>query len=241
MSPEIANPAANPNHCTGPITEEGKSISSRNALTTGLYAARDFIRSGEEDEYNETAEAFMLDLNPEGAMEQLFAGQIVTSNWRLRRCDLVEEALAACLDRSGISSPDAAEIEIEKQQQSVDRARAQCFRNLSRCTSELRKLQTERHTRVEVEIEANWGLAETSKIYNVLKLRDQLRATNPAQPDAADEEGIGEFKEVVARLPTLRAASFRAVLRCATCRAAESGSSSAQKAPAPESARESWR
>jgi hypothetical protein len=36
---------------TGSRTEAGKSKSSRDAIRTGLYAARDFIRPEEEAEY----------------------------------------------------------------------------------------------------------------------------------------------------------------------------------------------
>ncbi len=60
----VANDAVNiPKASTGPRTEAGKSKSSRNAIRTGLesplrgeslYAARDFIRAGEEEEYAQT-------------------------------------------------------------------------------------------------------------------------------------------------------------------------------------------
>ena len=48
----------------GPKTEQGKANSSRNAIRTGLYAARDFIRTGEEEEYAQSLIRLMDELTP---------------------------------------------------------------------------------------------------------------------------------------------------------------------------------
>jgi hypothetical protein len=55
-----------------------------------LYAARDFIREGEEAEYSDTVIALMAQLEPEGLLEETFAAEIMGATWRLRRCRLVE-------------------------------------------------------------------------------------------------------------------------------------------------------
>ena len=51
---ESAQAATTKSGQTGPRTESGKANSSRNSIRTGLYAARDFIRTGEEEEYAQT-------------------------------------------------------------------------------------------------------------------------------------------------------------------------------------------
>src|SRR5271163_2554590 len=76
---------------TGPKTEAGKATSSRNAIRTGLYAARDFIRPEEEEEYAQTLIKLMDELTPGNSVEQTFATEIMGATWRLRRCRLVEE------------------------------------------------------------------------------------------------------------------------------------------------------
>ena len=79
----------------GPKTDAGKQNSSRNAIRTGLYAARDFIREGEEEEYAQSLIRLMDELTPDGTLEETFATEIMGATWRLRRCRLVEEAFGS--------------------------------------------------------------------------------------------------------------------------------------------------
>jgi hypothetical protein len=123
---------------TGPRTEAGKAKSSRNAIRTGLYAARDFIRPEEEEEYAQTLIKLMDELTPENTVEQTFATEIMGATWRLRRCRLVEEAFGLIED---LNFDPMMDERTEKQQKSVDRARAQSHLILRRSLDELRKLQ----------------------------------------------------------------------------------------------------
>ena len=135
----IAHDAVNiPKTSTGPNTEAGKSKSSRNAIRTGLYAARDFIRPEEEEEYAQTLIKLMDELTPENSVEQTFATEIMGATWRLRRCRLVEEAFSFLDD---LDFDPMIDERTEKQQKSVDRARAQSHLILRRSLNELRKLQ----------------------------------------------------------------------------------------------------
>src|SRR6516162_163722 len=78
----------------GPRSEEGKAISSHNALKNGLYAKEDFVLPDERDEYSRDYLFLMEELSPEGFLEQVFAEEIFSANWRLRRSRLVEATLA---------------------------------------------------------------------------------------------------------------------------------------------------
>jgi hypothetical protein len=133
---------------TGPRTAEGQSISAQNARKTGLFAARDFIRSEEQNEYEELHESLDAELNPDGPLETQIASEIRTAVWRLRRCAHLESELAAgnedTHDPMDPASPHA------KQQLSIDRARNQATRLLHKNTAELRRLQTERQFRNEI-------------------------------------------------------------------------------------------
>ena len=66
MTIDAATAATRTHGQTGPRTEAGKAKSSRNAIRTGLYAARDFIRPEEEEEYVQTLIKLMdkLTLDP---------------------------------------------------------------------------------------------------------------------------------------------------------------------------------
>lgn len=124
-----------------------QSPSSQNALKTGLFTARDFIRTGEEEEYAEALVSLMRELSPEGVLEETFAAEIAGARWRLRRCRLIEAALAL-----RVSSDLTLDEQDEKRQKSVDRARAQSHNILRRSLAELRKLQTQRAIRRETAI-----------------------------------------------------------------------------------------
>jgi hypothetical protein len=135
-----AIPQSPPRGATGPRTEAGKATSARNSTKHGLFARRDFILEGEDEEYAQTFSALMAELSPAGVLEQTFATEIIGATWRLRRCGILEFDLARSADRA----PDAQDA-IQK---SIDRARAQSHNILRRSLAELRKLQTERHTRI---------------------------------------------------------------------------------------------
>jgi hypothetical protein len=139
-----------------------ESPSSQNALTHGLYAARDFIRQGEESEYAQILQSATAEIEPVGIIEETFAAEVVGATWRLRRCRMVEQSLSrATLD------PMVDDDAIAQQQKSVDRARAQSHNILRRSIAELRKLQTERiareqaaESRRRTELELMRSLAE---------------------------------------------------------------------------------
>ena len=144
-----ANDSVNiPPTSTGPKTEAGKAKSSRNAIRTGLYAARDFVRPDEEEEYAQTLIKLMDELTPENSVEQTFATEIMGATWRLRRCRLVEEAFSFIED---LDFDPMVDERTEKQQKSVDRARAQSHLILRRSLDELRKLQKGRSIQEQLQ------------------------------------------------------------------------------------------
>jgi hypothetical protein len=135
---EAARAATTTHGQTGPRTEAGKAKSSRNSIRTGLYAARDFIRPEEEEEYAQTLIKLMDELTPGNSVEQTFATEIMGATWRLRRCRLIEENFSSIAD---LNFDPMIDERTEKQQKSVDRARAQSHLILRRSLDELRKLQ----------------------------------------------------------------------------------------------------
>jgi hypothetical protein len=157
-----AIPQPNRSGATGPRTEAGKANASRNSTKHGLFAKRDFILEGEDEEYAQTFSDLMAELSPGSVLEQTFATEIMGANWRLRRCGILEFDLARSTDRG----PDAQTAI----QQSIDRARAQSHNILRRSLSELRKLQTERHARIlqmpDGPVPNDLGLTDTRRVVN---------------------------------------------------------------------------
>jgi hypothetical protein len=165
-----------PGAATGPRTADGKARSSCNSTKIGLYTARDFIREGEEDEYIAGFNSLMGELDPQTPLEMIFATEIMSANWRLRRCRIIEADVALAAE------PD------DKSQRSVDRARAQSHNILRRSLADLRKLQTERAIRSQVKnAEDVPGLAETAKILRAAQASGQrgLRESSSASRQPA--------------------------------------------------------
>jgi SEC-C motif len=144
---QIAANRRNAESSTGPRTKDGKSRSSRNAVTFGIYSAADFVLPEDSRLYHHFCDNFRRELSPESPFEQTLAAEIVHAAWRLRRCSVVESNMV----ESGIDSQldPMADPAAAPTQNAVDRARAQSHRNLYRATAELRRLQTERQVRVE--------------------------------------------------------------------------------------------
>jgi hypothetical protein len=181
------NDAVNiPKTSTGPKTDAGKSKSSRNAIRTGLYAARDFIRPDEQEEYAETLIKLMDELTPEGTMEETFATEIMGATWRLRRCRLVEEAFSYI---DNLDLDPMVDERTERQQKSVDRARAQSHLILRRSLAELRKLQTGRTIHEQLADQDIPGLTDIKQVASTLKMDDRDYKKPDAPPTPAPEAG----------------------------------------------------
>ena len=70
---------------TGPKSLIGKGVASKNATRHGLLA-RDVVIKGEDPEaFNAMQEALVLELAPEGAIEEQLVDRIAAALWRLRR------------------------------------------------------------------------------------------------------------------------------------------------------------
>jgi hypothetical protein len=170
---QIAANRRNAESSTGPRTKEGKSRSSRNAVTFGIYSAADFVLPEDNGLYHHFCENFRKELSPEGPFEQTLAAEIVHAAWRLRRCSVVESNMG----ESGMDPQLDPMVEpaFAHAQETVDRARAQSHRNLYRATAELRRLQTERQVRIEClpkdfDTNAIGGLTSITDIEPILAL-----------------------------------------------------------------------
>ncbi len=149
-SAQIAANRANAEGSTGPRSDSGKSISSLNGVTFGLYSRRDFIRPDEEKEYAKLQADLEAELAPIGTLERTLAEEIRRASWRLQRCGHVEADLILRLNDNPYRITDPMEADSDNCrsiQNSVDRARAQANRLLHRNMSELRRLQAERQHR----------------------------------------------------------------------------------------------
>jgi hypothetical protein len=90
---QIAANRRNALKSTGPKTEAGRQIVSRNAITHGLTGAQGLVLPEEADEYFRLGEAVFGQWNPEGAVEQFHCERMVQAAWRLRRIQRIETSV----------------------------------------------------------------------------------------------------------------------------------------------------
>jgi hypothetical protein len=129
----------NAQQSTGPRTESGKSNSSRNALTYGLYTRQDYVKPDEREIYRDFCERMLLEMNPDTLVEETLVSEITGASWRLRRCSAVEAELADF----AIQDPMLDETK-EKFIRSLERARSTASSLLHRGINQLRRLQNDR-------------------------------------------------------------------------------------------------
>ena len=130
----------NAHHSTGPRTETGKATSAQNSRTHGLFARKDLVKPEDADLYREFCETTYHELAPAGALEESFASQIIGANWRLRLCDAAEAELEDFTEAA------------DKTRRSIERARSHALNVVNKSLAQLRKLQTERVLREQLQL-----------------------------------------------------------------------------------------
>lgn len=197
-APQTAANRENAHSSTGPRTEQGKEHSSRNALTSGLFTLRDFVRPGEHAEYTDLRASLHAELNPAGVLEETFASAIVGAAWRLRRCSLVEAGMAenSSPDLEAAPTLDPMQDETASRiQQSVNRARSHAHNILHRSLAGLRRLQTERTIRDEIF--HNSGSAPDRDLTNYREVTSALTEFDRSRLVAKKLDGLDSMAAVL--------------------------------------------
>ena len=127
-------PAANPS--TGPKTPEGKSRSSRNAVTHGLRAAKidNAVAPALRAAYEKLRQQFLDDYHPTGAIESTLLDMVIFAAWQLYK--IREMELFADIDLGAMGSFGSSE--------KLARYRGSHERLMFRSLNQLRQIQQER-------------------------------------------------------------------------------------------------
>ncbi len=70
---------------TGPRTQIGKAIASRNSTIHGCCSTQTIINGESQEEFNELLEDWLLDYQPEDSVQRSFVEQAVHAQWILKR------------------------------------------------------------------------------------------------------------------------------------------------------------
>ena len=149
----------NATYSTGPRTDAGRETVSQNRLTLGLFTRRDYVKPEERELYKEFCDGFYSELNPQGHVESSLANDIVSASWRLRRCAEVDGDLADYAPQDPLLDEST-----EKNRRAIERARNSAHGHVHRSLNQLRKIQTERASRLARYGEDFPGLAESNKM-----------------------------------------------------------------------------
>ena len=127
------------------------------------------------------------DPGPVTTLEQFYVKVIAGAAWRLRRCSQVEGELADYRDQGPLFDEKA-----EKIIRSIERARAAAHAVMNRSINQLRKIQTERINRAEID----WAkhdfppLADTKKLQSALAAQYRLDKQMRDLQEEADQHTI---------------------------------------------------
>ncbi|MFN7918933.1 MAG: hypothetical protein U0Q16_02485 [Bryobacteraceae bacterium] len=178
---------ANAQKSTGPRTPEGKAVSSRNAVTHGLFSATFAVAPEDRDEFDIFLELQRDELRPQGINEELVFSNLVQAAWKTEKTRRLE-----------------AEALLEQNEAKLDRYTrytAQFERAYYRALAELRKLQTERALR-----EAATKTAETQPpVADIATLRKQTQPLPDLANDAFCRRLAAESRWTMAKLSALKA------------------------------------
>ena len=156
---------ANSQKSTGPVTTAGKAVSSKNATSHGLSAKEIFVRPGEETDYLSLEEELTALYDPQNEAEGVFFKILIHSAWNLRRCRHLDASLQFEANQRGIADA-LLDPELARIAERIARHLRAAERSHSKALAELRKLQTERQYREDVEEYRDSSVAADCKSVN---------------------------------------------------------------------------
>src|SRR5271169_3360002 len=87
---QIAANRKNGNKSTGPRSAEGKAVSSRNALRSGIHAESAIIIGEDPDALAQLTESFYQDYQPQTAIECALLDNVIRDTWLLTRFSRID-------------------------------------------------------------------------------------------------------------------------------------------------------
>jgi hypothetical protein len=134
----------NAQHSTGPRTEAGKAISSKNALATGLTGRTVLLPTDDVPRYEAHVAAYRDQFRPANLYETTLVQSIADTDWRLARIPGLLLALEAALDDALLEDDTDTMARIEKQLRNLQLQESRLHRRRTLDCKELRAVQATR-------------------------------------------------------------------------------------------------
>ncbi len=160
MSSKAATARINGAKSNGPITAEGKAISSQNAIRHGLSSSRVVLPHESQEAYDKLEASLINRFKPTDDLEQELVQEMAAARWRLRRIEAMEAALfkKAIKQHDEAGTPDAidvayAEVAESKSYRMLVRHASQLRRAYEKAWKEIQVLQSQHDTDEEDELQ----------------------------------------------------------------------------------------
>jgi hypothetical protein len=151
MSSKAATSRVNGAKSNGPVTTEGKAVSSRNSLKHGLTSSRVVLPHESQEEYDCLEASIRNRFKPADELETELVQEMAAARWRLRRIEAMEAALfkKAIRQHEEAGAPDVhdaayAEVADSKSYRMLVRHAAQLRRAFEKAWKELQLIQADR-------------------------------------------------------------------------------------------------
>jgi hypothetical protein len=152
---------------TGPTSDEGKTIASRNSLKHGLYSSNPLLHDEKPAEYQAFRAGLLHALKPADALQHVLADRVIVHAWKLRRTGDIEDAVIRSFHGDWNSD--------QKTQSGVERI-ADFFARTGDA------LQLDHVSRYEQRMQRSMQAA----LRQLMQVQKQARE-NQQEPDAADD------------------------------------------------------
>jgi len=157
---QAATARINGTKSNGPITAEGKAISSQNSMKHGLTSSRVVLPHESQEAYDKLEASLINRFKPADDLESELVQEMAAARWRLRRIEAMEAALfkKAIKQHEEAGTPDAldiayAEVAESKSYRMLVRHAAQLRRAFEKAWKELQLIQEDRRMDEEDELQ----------------------------------------------------------------------------------------
>jgi hypothetical protein len=175
---QLAANQANAQLSTGPVTDAGKAIASRNALSHGLTSSKVLLPGDSQEEYDAFATDHIRVYMPGDLTERALVDKIVASNWRFRHALETEAAFIG-----------AAATHILEQEPALSRTEAEARIFLDKALS--RQLSLIMRYKRSIERTGEKALAELRRLQKIRSqeelMKRQLESLTERQAPAESE------------------------------------------------------
>jgi len=163
---------------TGPRTDAGKAVSSRNHVVHGLCGADPVLPTEDRNQFNELLEQYKCDWTPVTTHQEFLVSEMAAAHWKLDRIQRMEnDMLAALVDPAKAFTDQETAAGFTR----LERYRGSLERTYHRCLRELRASRKD-----EKQFEANSKQAIEQARLNFLVQRNEA-ALPPNFQEILDE------------------------------------------------------